>query len=60
MKIRECYSCKRYVEESDTEKIEGKFHCYSCFGFCYECNKPYPLNEKDESKYCKQCQNIKK
>jgi len=54
MKLHECYTCHRYVEEIDTEKIDGFFYCYACFNYCYECERPYPVTE-DDNHTCSKC-----
>lgn len=54
MNIRLCTNCGRYVEESDMEKINGKYYCYLCFDFCKDCGKPFPTNDSSDS-FCEKC-----
>lgn len=54
MKLHECFTCHRFVEESDTEKIDGFFYCYMCFDYCDTCGKAFPLNDTEE-KECLKC-----
>lgn len=54
MKIRICTNCKQYAEESDMEKIEGKYYCYFCFSYCNDCGKPFPT-EKEAETTCLHC-----
>jgi len=56
MKFKECYNCNRLVEDTDTEKIDGRFYCYRCFNVCQGCHKAYPLGENEESIFCSHCE----
>lgn len=56
MNIRQCTACVKYVEESDMERINGKYYCYQCFAFCKECDKPFHTKNPYEETYCLACQ----